>query len=287
MPIAIEPPQEDQTNFEFDADGFLTDRRCTLESNIGRAHGRFFTRARQINRDCHELLFAAPIHNRDSQEILSATLFTRALEHYQATLILLSTGLVAPAKVTLRALLECVLTTRTVAADPDALRAFINDDLLQRRKLIRRAQQHDHPNLQELRQALSSDVIEGLEQQIEDSGAKSLKTEELSKLADMHDWYTTNYALLSKATHSNVRQLEAYLSLDESGEIRGFTYAPSIEEIPQLVLTAAHCILLAAEALAGTFEIDFGDKISEHRRYVEAGFESLNGNSSLREAGSD
>ncbi len=215
MPIAIEPPQEDRTNFEFDADGFLTDRRCTLELNIGRAHGRFFTRARQINRDCHELLFAAPIHNRDLQEILSATLFTRALEHYQATLILLSTGLVAPAKVTLRALLECVLTTRAVAADPDALRAFINDDLLQRRKLIRRAQQHDHPNLQELRQALSSDVIEGLEQQIEDLGAKSLKTEELSKLADMHDWYTTNYALLSKATHSNVRQLEAYLSLDE------------------------------------------------------------------------
>jgi hypothetical protein len=202
--------------------------------------------------------------------------FTRALEHYQATLILLSTGLIAPAKVTLRALLESVFTTRAVAADDDALRAFINDDLFQRQKLIRRGQQHDHPNLQELREAASSDVIEGLEQQIKASGAKPLKTEELSKLAGMHDWYTTNYALLSKAIHTNVRQLEAYLSLDEFGEIRGFTYAHSMEEIPDLILTAAHCILLGAAAVAETFEIDFQIKGNGHLKFVEAGFRSLN-----------
>jgi hypothetical protein len=153
---------------------------------------------------------------------------------------------------------------------------FINDDLFQRRKLIRRAQQHEHANLQELREALTSDVIESLGQQIEASGAKHLKTEELSKLADMHDWYTTVYALLSKATHTNVRQLEAYRSLDESGEIRGLTYAPSIDEIPHLILTAAHCILLAADALAALFEIDFQARMREHLAFIEASIGTLN-----------
>ncbi len=183
--------------FKFDSDGFLTDRRGTLEAGINRAHGCLLARARQINRDCHELLFGADIRNRDVQGVLVATLFMRALEHYQATFILLGTGLIAPAKVALRATLESVFTTRAVAADKDALRAFINDDLLQRRKLIRKAQQHDHTNLDELREALTDDVIKTLEQQIEAWGVKPLTTKCLSKLAGMHDWYITSYALLN------------------------------------------------------------------------------------------
>jgi hypothetical protein len=267
---------EGETFFEFDSSGFLTDRLGTLESAINRAHGRLLERARQINRDCHELLFAAGIHNRDPEEILCAALFTRALEHYQATLILLGMGLIAPAKVTLRAILESVFATRAVAADKDSLRAFINDDLLQRRKLVRRAQQHDYTNLEGLREALTPSFVERLEQQIKGSGAKPLKTEDLSERAGMHDWYTTVYALLSKATHTNVRELEAYMMLDEFGEIRGLTYAPSTEEIPHLILTAAHCILLGADAVAGVFEIDFKTKMREHLAFIEAGIGTLN-----------
>jgi hypothetical protein len=267
---------EGETLFEFDSDGFLTDRRRILESAISSAHDRLLKRARQINRDCHELIFAAPIHNRDPKEMLCATLFARVLEHYQATLLLLGTGLIAPAKVALRATIESVFATRAVAIDKEAWRAFINDDLFQRRKLIRRAQQHDHINLEGLREALTQEVIDHLEQQIEASGATPLKTEDLSKRAGMHEWYTTHYALLSKASHTNVRQLEAYLSLDESSEIRGVTYAPSMEEIPHLVLTAAHCILLAAEAVAGVFEIDFQAKMRDHLAFIEAGIRALN-----------
>lgn len=259
--------------FKFDSDGFLTHRRGTLEAGIDGAHGCLFARARQINRDCHQLLFAADIRNRDLEGVLVATLFMRALEHYQATLILLGMGLIAPAKVTLRATLEAVFTTRAVAANEDALRAFINDDLLQRRKLIRKAKQHDHINLEELREALTDDIIDRLHKQIEASGAKRLTTEDLSKFADMHDWYTTEYAMLSKATHTNVRELEAYLSLDESGETRSLDYAPSIEEIPDLVLTVAHCILLAANAVARTFDMDFQTKGSEHLKFIKARFE--------------
>jgi len=262
--------------FEFDSEGFLTDRRGALEAEIDGAHRELFARARQINRDCHDLLFAADIRNRDVQHLLIAPLFVRALEHYQATLILLGTGLIAPARVLLRATVEAVFTTRAVAADEKALTAFINADLHWRRKMIKKAQQHDHTNLEELREAITPALIENLEKQIKTSGAKPLKVEDLSRLAGMHEWYTTHYALLSKATHTSVRELESYLSLDDAGEVRSLTYAPSMEEIPHLVLTAAHCILLGAAAFAGTFELDFQAKGSAHVKFVEAGFRSLN-----------
>jgi hypothetical protein len=264
-----------KASFEFDADGFLTDRRSVLESVIHRVHGRLLGRARQINRDCHELLYMADIHNHDPKEVLCATLFARALEHYQAALILLSIGLIAPAKVALRAMMESVFTTRAVAIDKDTWRAIINDDLLQRQKLIRRAQQYDHTNLRVLREALTPDVAERLKEQIKAVGAKKLTTEELSKLAGMHEWYTTVYTLLSKATHTNVRDLEAYISLSETGEFQDFKYAPSAEEIPNLVLTTAHCILIAADAVAEVFEIDSQAKMRDHLVFIEAGIETL------------
>jgi len=263
-------------SFEFDSDGFLTDRRGVLEADINKVHGALFARARQINRDCHKLLFAADIRNRDVQHLLIAPLFVRALEHYQATLILLGMGLIAPARVLLRATVEAVFTTRAVAADEKTLGAFINADLLQRRKMIKKAQQHDHINLEELREAITPELVEGLEEQIKASGAKAFTAEELSKLAGMHEWYTTHYALLSKATHTNVRELESYLSFDEAGEVRSLTYAPSLEEIPLLILTAAQCILLGAAAFAGTFGLDFQAKGNEHVKFVEAGFRALN-----------
>jgi hypothetical protein len=280
QPDSLLEADEGDMFFEFDADGFLTERRSALESGIRRAHGCLLARARQINRDCHELLFAAEINKRDPKELLCATLFARALEHYQATLILLGTDLIASAKVALRATIESVFAIRAVATHKDVWRAFINDDLFQRRKLIRKAQQHDHINLRELCKAVTPDIIERLEQQIKDAGTNQLKTEDLSKLAGMHDWYTTTYALLSKATHTNVRELEAYLTLDESGEFQDLRYAPSTEEIPHLILTVADCILVAADAVAGLFEIDFQAKMREHLEFIEAGIGTLDAEAS-------
>jgi Family of unknown function (DUF5677) len=262
--------------FEFDADGFLTDRRGALEAATDKLHGALFARARQINRDCHELLSTADIRNRDVQQLLIAPLFVRALEHYQATLILLGTGLIAPARVLLRATVEAVFTMRAITLQEEALKDFINADLLWRRKMIKSAQQHHHTNLEELREAITPELIKSLEEQIKSSGAKALSAEKLSKLAGMHEWYTTHYALLSKATHTSVRELESYLSLDEAGEVRSLTYAPSMEDIPLLILTAAHCILLGAAAFAATFELDFRAKGDEHVKFIEAGFRSLN-----------
>jgi hypothetical protein len=79
-------------SFEFDSDGFLTEKRGQLEASIDGAYGDLLARARQINRDCHELLFAADVRNRDTSAMLIATLFMRALEHYQASLLLMQTA---------------------------------------------------------------------------------------------------------------------------------------------------------------------------------------------------
>jgi Family of unknown function (DUF5677) len=261
--------------FEFDADGFLTGRRSELETGLRAAHESLFARATQVNRDCHELLFGADIHNRAVREILVATLFTRVLEHYQAAILLLGMGVIAPAKVAIRSALEAVFATRAVADHDDALRAFIDDDLLQRRRLIRGAQVHDHTNLQELRGSLTDAIIRDLEDEIRSSGVEALTTKRLSEFAGMYDWYTTAYAILSKATHTHVRELDKYLVFEDSGAIRSIKYAPSGEEIPDLLLTVGQAVLFAAGAFCRVFEANFDAKGSEHLRFIEAELEAL------------
>lgn len=260
--------------FEFDLDGFLTDRVSELEAYIDASNSSLLARAGQINRDCHELLFSAEVRNRDGQAIITATLFMRALEHYQATIILLRRGVIAAAKVTLRALTETVFRLRAIAFNGDALKAFIAEDLVHRKRLINKARSNAYPNLEEARGAITDQLAEKIEQQIKSTGAKALSTEEWSKLAEMHDWYITHYSLLSKAAHTQVRELEAYL--ESRREIQELHYAPSMDEIPQLILVAAQLILIGASAFDKTFEIGFGSKGDRHTEFIEAGFRHLN-----------
>lgn len=254
--------------FEFDEDGFLTPRRDRLEAGIRASREPIFSRAHQINRDCHRLVFSADVHNQDPREMLVAVSFIRALEHYQAVVLLLMAGLVAPGKAEIRATLEAVFTTRAIARDEAALRTFIMNDLLHRRRLVRKAQQHEHTNLLELRGRLTADFVRELETEIQTSGVKAQTTEELSKLAGMHDWYTTAYAMLSQATHTAVRELECYLAFDLDGKVRSVEYAPALEDISWLLLTAAHCIVLGGDAVAATFGLPYEAR-AEHLRFID------------------
>lgn len=263
-----------QTTFAFDEDGFLTQRRDRLEASIRGPRETVFARAYQINRDCHSLLFSADVHNEDPREMLVAVSFIRALEHYQAAVLLLAAGLVAPAKVVIRAALEAVFTTRAIARDEATFKTFIMNDLLQRRRLVRKAQQHEHTNLLELRGALTADFVRELEAEIQRTGAKPQTTEELSRLAGMHDWYTTAYAMLSQATHTAVRELECYLAFDGDGKVRSIEYAPSLEDISWLLLTAAHCVVLGGDAVVETFGLQYEAR-AEHLRFIDAQFALL------------
>jgi hypothetical protein len=258
--------------FEFDSDGFLTDRSDELEASIDEVFGSLLAPARQINRDCHELIFSADVRKPDKQGQLVATLFLRALEHYQATLILLAKGLVAPAKSALRTLMETVFIVRAVSVDEDTMRAFIIADLAHRKKYANKAKELDPEKYREI----AGSHIEQLEQKIKITGARAIRVEELSKAAGMHELYRSAYSLLSAAVHSQVGELDKYLKLDGSDEVRELIYGPSMEETPLLTLTAAQWILMAASAVEKTFGIKFEAKVDEHLKLMETRYQALN-----------
>jgi len=62
--------------------------------------------------------------------------------------------------------------------------------------------------------------------------------------------------------------------LDADDKIQSLEYAPSLEEVPWLLLTLAHCILLGGDAITKVFGVPFDAKAG-HVKFIEAEFASL------------
>jgi hypothetical protein len=247
----------------FDNNGFLSKTGFELETAIRAQNAKELSLAEQINRDCHTLLFGSVVHREDGQEVLTATLFLRVLEHFQGVLSLLPLGVVAPGRATLRAMLEAVFATRSVAADESFVRRFISTDLLVRRKMMNLARNNSYVALESLREALTPELISELSAEISRRNAQKISAEELARSAGMHDWYVSLYTHLSAAVHTSVRDLESYLELDGT-EIRALRYAPQLNDIGVLIHTASHAVLMAADAVDNLFQRGLQPTIDAH-----------------------
>jgi hypothetical protein len=173
--------------FEFDADDFLADRVAELERNIRHTYEDLFRGAAEINRECHILLFSPCISRDDGRAVLTATLFMRSLEHYQATIILLRKSTIAAARVTLRALVDATFRLRAVATSDDTWKTFILEDQAYRIKIINKGRQTPYRNLEETRTAATDEIYEALKAENKATGARVLSMEEWSTLAGMRD----------------------------------------------------------------------------------------------------
>jgi hypothetical protein len=173
-----------------------------------------------------------------------------------------------------RACLEAVFAARAIALAPDALRRFILDDQIERLKLANKADQYAYPNLEDLRQEVAKGLLSDIKLEVEADRATRFTTEDMSRLAGMHDWYVTIYPLWSKTAHSRVRDLEQYLVLDDKGEIRSLKYAPGLDSVPLLLLTTMHALLLGAQALGVLFDCDCPSSFPDHEKYLQQHLET-------------
>lgn len=263
-------------------DGFLSANE-PLEAEISRDHGDAFNVARRINRECHSLIYnEADVRNRDGQSMLVATLFLRALQHYQAGILLLGQGLVGSGKVAIRAELEAVFAIRAVAAKKANFHAFVKDDLHQRLKLIEVARKHNYPILRPLREGVSDEAFAQLKKQVKRAGAtRQVTTKWLSEQAELHHLYVSAYHFLSRAAHSGVREFDDYLVVDADGEVREIDYTPGLDEVSELLLNAGYFMLLASEAVCHQFEVTSFDGMRRELAAVLADVE-VRGKTSTR-----
>ncbi|MBZ9939472.1 DUF5677 domain-containing protein [Mesorhizobium sp. BR1-1-16] len=262
---------------EFDNNGFLAVPHSVFKAPISENYKEMLELARRINRDFHDMLFQSDVRNRDREAIILATLFMRALEHYQAAIIIAENGIASSARVTVRALMEVTFRLRAIATEPEMYQKFIAEDILYRRDFINNILNNDYSMLKKAKENVTNEILDRIDAEIKESKPRKYKIKELSQLAGMHDWYVGVYSLLSKAVHTPVRELEDYLEIREDGEIGELKYAPQLSEIPRLILTAAELISYAAAGFEQRFQTGFASRIEENMALVHAASDLIDG----------
>lgn len=252
-------------DIRFDCDGFLSESSPNSEHAITVAYSEIFSSAKAINRFAHDALFSADIRSHDGEAIIISALFMRVLEHYQASIILMSRGAISSARVTIRALMEATFRICSIVKNEGSFREFIAEDMVYRLKQINKTMNNDYPSLEDTKAVITEEFVINLKADIAKFGAKALSTEDLSRNAGMHEWYITVYSLLSKAIHTQVRDIEDYIKSDENGNIMEFVYAPNIIEIPRLIYTATELVAFSALAFDERFKSGIGEKIDVYR----------------------
>lgn len=138
---------------------------------------------------------------------------------------------------------------------------------------MRDARKYEYPIFAKVREAVTDQMISELEDNVRTVGAKQLFTSDLSKMAGLHDLYLSVYSFLSSAVHSGVRELDSYMTTGEDGEIKQIEYLTSLDDIGDLLLTAADFILLGSDAVARQFEIDFNTERRDLGSAIAAGID--------------
>lgn len=269
---------------ELDENGFLGEPASVWSRAFQEAHSPLLERCEQLNQDVHSLLYSVKVHIEDGREVIAALLLSRAIEFYQAAILLLGKGMQTAAKTVIRGLLESVFSLRAVTQDEETLKAYIEDDHIQRLKMINKARNNDAPNLELLKKAATDKIHDAIKQTIKEKEITHLSTEELSKRANMHDWYLTVYSMLSKAVHSQVRDLERQLQTTDQKEIAGLKYGPSDSEVRNLLANASLCLVIGLAAAAAVFECDLRELCEGHENFMKNVIDELNAQQPLDDA---
>ncbi len=258
---------------KLDDNGFLGEGVDDWSRSFRQKHSSLLDRCEHLNRDAHSLLYSIQIHTEDGRETIVACLFMRAIEFYQAVILLLEKGMQTSAKGAFRCLLEVIFRLVAVAKDDTALQGYIDNNEVQRLRWINVAQKNKEP----IFESLWKEDLPKIKKTIQEKHLREVKTKQFAVYAGMDSyWYDGIYRDLSGAVHSSVSDLEQYLFQDSVEKIEGLQYGPTDSHACMLLIEASRCLVRGLYAVNAGFQPDFKEKCDDHWRYFTEAMDALN-----------
>lgn len=249
---------------------FLNEDMMSYVKHVNLTHTKCLSFAKRLNELSHRALFNVKVEKSVLKHVLLAALLQRAMKSFQASVILFERGLPEEGQVSLRTLLEITFKTVAIAKNKDVAEAFLNEDIVNRKKFINKYNSLSSV-AQDSKAQLDAVLLE-VKEQIIRTDAQELKTQWFAEKAGLLDLYKSAYSVLSSTVHVNIRTLENVLEVDSEGMLSSMKYGYSDEGINENLLTASECLLLtlkAAFSLGDIPEIDVNDINTMHEEFNE------------------
>lgn len=261
----------------FEEAGFLSKQAAEIGKEIHGMYKKYFDLCCDINRFAEKVKNEFEIHSKNGQEVITACLFIRLLESYQAATLLIGRGFDSQVKAMIRMMLETLIVLKLCCVDKEFVNIYVKKDEKDRHKIMNVAHRYDDALFAELREYATDEVRTELKKKIEKEGISDFMWEDLAHKADMIRDYDTVYRLTSMHVHANPRNLEAYLDVGPNGEITSLNHTPHIEDTMIHLLTSCDFMARGLEFMLQLYDLgkyqaemlSFFERFKELHRSIE------------------
>ena len=255
-------------------DGFLSPEVQQYLNECRARYADWFQLVQSINRLAQLLLGEVRIDTDEPRQSIAGLLFARVLCHAQGAVLLIERCMPTQSEVLCRASLEALFGLLAVVEKPDIADLLVKADRYQRRDLLKARLSillFHSPDADALPQVTS--CLQEIEENVKrDPSPKEERKATALKLADRADQiglYYSAYKLLSLPVHSNLRDLERQLGLDENGTPTSIGWGPTLEGLDHLLMTVAETLLRGVTAICRLFTLGHEEEIQVLRdRYA-------------------
>jgi len=226
-------------------------------------NSELFHLAEDINSFAQEQMFLLNVHNRDYQEILTATAFVRSHSLYQGALIMLQRGMVYEAATLVRAEVEVMFVLTAAVKERKFAKAYILSEVTQKLRLMKNILRSSSELKNAIGDDVTSDKVKKLKEEIKKEGITDIQFNNIASISEYYDWYTVVYTVLSQlGAHPTPRSLDQHLAIDSAGDIQSLLFGPDIYGIPSLVSTAVECFIIILNSVSTLFEMNWDENLN-------------------------
>lgn len=237
------------------AEGFLSPLVSDWRSVAHEAASERFALAYEINQACVAILSTLEPSFRSDRELIGAALFGRALQSFEATILLAERGMVADAGLVARSIVECAIFQAAVATIDDFPKRMAASNNAHFASMARSVADQLAAGVDKAEHDQSQDIRKLLEEIASTAVMPAdIKLRQLARETGMERLYEIVYRKLSgEAAHPSLASIERHFRRDEQGLIAQLIFAPQVDGLSDLLGSAVTAGLANLQALAETF----------------------------------
>lgn len=194
------------------------------------------------------------------QHLLVMALFARTVSNTSAAMLVAEHGYEVQCKTLLRTALESMFALAATAKDPSMAETFTQAGERELKRKVFKTRLWSQNLRSPLKSRFNTETFKNAEDIAKTTKAKYVSTEEMAKMAGLHDWYLTAYTIFSDAVHGNIHDLERQFVRSEDGdEIEGVRSGAIVDSLDSLYLCASEILLKGLEVMDEVFQVDTGE----------------------------
>jgi len=249
--------------------GFLDSEANEKRDFIIKSYNDIYSFYSKINEDAHSMFRNSySLVNDSAERFTMVCLFMRSLTLSQSIYFISQRGMLAESRILLRSLIETIFSLVASSVDDSILKVLELKDEKQKLKFVNRIINSKHtikniPGDTELNK-----IKEEIISRINNIPIQSKTTEDISRIANMHDYYLTVYSHLCNSVHTNLIDFESNLVQSEN-KLIGLSYGPTDDYLMKNIITMIDLVLRAMKSINKYFSLNEDNLIEAQFRKLK------------------